>query len=116
MYDNDGNDRFHTGQGTFTNNYGCYCEGCSYACKRTNLSNNGPTCKLHSKVGHIRHYPFLSGTPSIPFRYGQDPDDFEYAMSEFLRMNGMYWGVACMDLIGRLHEMDRLAYKCYSHM
>ena len=41
------------------------------------------------------------------FRYGQDPDDFEYAMSEFLRMNGMYWGVACMDLIDRLHEMDR---------
>ena len=40
-------------------------------------------------------------------RYGQDPDDFEYAMSEFLRMNGMYWGVACMDLIDRLHEMDR---------
>ena len=40
-------------------------------------------------------------------RYGQDPDDFEYAMSEFLRMNGMYWGVACMDLIDRLDEMDR---------
>ena len=35
-------------------------------------------------------------------RYGSDPDDFEYAMSEFLRMNGMYWGVACMDLMGRL--------------
>ena len=90
-----------------SNNYGCYCEGCSYACKRTNLSNNGPTCKLHSKVGHIRHYPFLSGTPSFPFRYGQDPDDFEYAMSEFLRMNGMYWGVACMDLMDRLSDMDR---------
>ena len=90
-----------------SNNYGCYCEGCSYACKRTNLSNNGPTCKLHSKVGHLRHYPCLSGTPSFPFRYGQDPDDFEYAMSEFLRMNGMYWGVACMDLMDRLSDMDR---------
>ena len=52
---------------------------------------------------------FASGSPfdAILFRYGQDPDDFEYAMSEFLRMNGMYWGVACMDLIDRLHEMDR---------
>ena len=88
-------------------NYGCYCEGCSYACKRTNLSVNGPTCKLHSKVGYLRHYPFLPGTPSLPFRYGQDPDDFEYAMSEFLRMNGMYWGVACMDLMDRLSDMDR---------
>ena len=58
----------------------------------------------------------VSSFQSNVFRYGQDPDDFEYAMSEFLRMNGMYWGVACMDLIGRLHEMDRLAYKCYSHM
>ena len=50
-----------------------------------------------------------SGSPldATLFRYGQDPDDFEYAMSEFLRMNGMYWGVACMDLIDRLHEMDR---------
>ena len=46
-----------------SNNYGCYCEGCSYACKRTNLSNNGPTCKLHSKVGFLRNYPFLPGTP-----------------------------------------------------
>ena len=45
-------------------------------------------------------------------RYGQDPDDFEYAMSEFLRMNGMYWGVACMDLIDRLHEMDRYDTSC----
>jgi len=40
-------------------------------------------------------------------KYGQDPDDFEYAMSEFLRMNGMYWGVACMDLMDRLSDMDR---------
>ena len=48
--------------------------------------------------------PLKNGTLS---RYGQDPDDFEYAMSEFLRMNGMYWGVACMDLIDRLHEMNR---------
>ena len=38
-------------------------------------------------------------------RYGSDPDDFEYAMSEFLRMNGMYWGVACMDLMGRLEVL-----------
>ena len=52
---------------------------------------------------------FGSHLDATLFRYGQDPDDFEYAMSEFLRMNGMYWGVACMDLIDRLHEMDRWA-------
>ena len=40
-------------------------------------------------------------------KYGDDPDEYEYAMSEFLRMNGMYWGVAAMDLMGRLNNMDR---------
>jgi geranylgeranyl transferase type-2 subunit beta len=40
-------------------------------------------------------------------KYGSDPDDYEYAMSEFLRMNGIYWGVTAMDLMGRLSAMDR---------
>jgi len=40
-------------------------------------------------------------------KYGSDPEDYEYNMSEFLRMNGMYWGVAVMDLMGRLESMDR---------
>jgi hypothetical protein len=40
-------------------------------------------------------------------KYGSDPDDYEYAMSEFLRMNGIYWGVTAMDLMGRLGAMDR---------
>ena len=42
-------------------------------------------------------------------KYGSDPDDYEYAMSEFLRMNGIYWGVTAMDLMGRLGSMDRAA-------
>ena len=40
-------------------------------------------------------------------KYGDDPDDYEYAMSEFLRMNGLYWGVAVMDLMRSLDTMDR---------
>jgi len=47
-----------------------------------------------------KHSKFLSS-------YGDDPDEFEYAMSEFLRINGVYWGVTAMDLMGNLTDMDR---------
>ena len=42
-------------------------------------------------------------------KYGDDPNEYEYAMSEFLRMNGLYWGVAAMDLMNSLEKMDREA-------
>lgn len=35
-------------------------------------------------------------------------------MSEFLRMNGMYWGVACMDLMGRLEVRVEKFVQFYS--
>jgi len=44
---------------------------------------------------------------SFLLKYGSDPDEYEYAMSEFLRMNGVYWGVAAMDLMGRLGDMKK---------
>ena len=31
----------------------------------------------------------------------------EYVMTEFLRMNGMYWGLTSMALAGQLDRMDR---------
>ena len=40
-------------------------------------------------------------------KYGEDPDEYEYAMSDFLRMNGLYWGVAVMDLMNSLDKMDK---------
>jgi len=40
-------------------------------------------------------------------KYGDDPDEYEYAMSEFLRMNGLYWGISVMDLMNSLDMMDR---------
>ena len=46
-------------------------------------------------------------------KYGSDPDDSEYAMSEFLRMNGVYWGATAMDLMGRLGAMERAAIVKY---
>ncbi|XP_070531856.1 geranylgeranyl transferase type-2 subunit beta-like [Ptychodera flava] len=40
--------------------------------------------------------------------YGSKKDyEYEYAMTEFLRMSGIYWGLTAMDLIGHLDKMDR---------
>ena len=33
----------------------------------------------------------------------------EYAMTEYLRMSGMYWGLTVMDLMNALPRMDRAA-------
>ncbi|MGH0148583.1 UNVERIFIED_CONTAM: hypothetical protein FKN15_026511 [Acipenser sinensis] len=39
--------------------------------------------------------------------YGSKKDDYEYTMSEYLRMSGIYWGLTVMDLMGHLHRMDK---------
>lgn len=39
--------------------------------------------------------------------YGEKKDDYEYVMTEFLRMNGMYWGLTSMALSNQLDRMDR---------
>ena len=40
-------------------------------------------------------------------KYGQDKDDYEYVMSEFLRMNGIYWGLTAMDLMHHCDKMNK---------
>ena len=39
--------------------------------------------------------------------YGTNKDDYEFCMTEYLRMNGIYWSLTAMDLMGKLSEMDR---------
>uniref|UniRef100_H9GH71 Geranylgeranyl transferase type II subunit beta n=1 Tax=Anolis carolinensis TaxID=28377 RepID=H9GH71_ANOCA len=39
--------------------------------------------------------------------YGTKKDDYEYCMSEYLRMSGVYWGLTVMDLMGQLHRMSK---------
>ncbi|XP_078576527.1 geranylgeranyl transferase type-2 subunit beta-like [Branchiostoma floridae x Branchiostoma japonicum] len=39
--------------------------------------------------------------------YGAKKDDYEYCMTEYLRLSGMYWGLTTMDLLGQLERMDR---------
>jgi len=39
--------------------------------------------------------------------YGKKKDDYEYAMTEYLRMSGMYWGLTVMDLMHALPRMEK---------
>ncbi|GAA6076786.1 geranylgeranyl transferase type-2 subunit beta isoform X1, partial [Tachysurus ichikawai] len=39
--------------------------------------------------------------------YGSKKDDYEYTLSEYLRMSGIYWGLTVMDLMSQLHRMNR---------
>jgi geranylgeranyl transferase type-2 subunit beta len=47
-----------------------------------------------------KHASFLAA-------YGNNKDDYEFCMTEYLRMNGIYWSLTAMDLMGKLGEMDR---------
>uniref|UniRef100_A0A8C5I2V7 Geranylgeranyl transferase type-2 subunit beta n=1 Tax=Gouania willdenowi TaxID=441366 RepID=A0A8C5I2V7_GOUWI len=39
--------------------------------------------------------------------YGSKKDDYEYTLSEYLRMSGVYWGLTVMDLMSQLSRMNR---------
>lgn len=39
--------------------------------------------------------------------YGAKKDEYEYCMTEYLRISGMYWGLTAMDLMGQLSRMNK---------
>ncbi|XP_071802797.1 geranylgeranyl transferase type-2 subunit beta-like [Asterias amurensis] len=39
--------------------------------------------------------------------YSSKKDDYEYIMTEYLRMSGIYWGITVMDLMKHLEHMDK---------
>ncbi|KAG8236217.1 hypothetical protein J437_LFUL016785 [Ladona fulva] len=39
--------------------------------------------------------------------YGENKDDYEYCMTEYLRMSGVYWGLTAMDLMSQLKRMNK---------
>ena len=51
-----------------------------------------------------KHADFIHG-------YSNRKDDYEYIMTEFLRMSGVYWGLTAMDLMRQLNRMDRQVCK-----
>lgn len=61
-------------------------------------------------------YIYIYMRSAIPFRYltdlvfwsscGQRKDDFHSVLMEYLRVNGAYWGLATLDLLGKLDTVD----------
>ena len=47
-----------------------------------------------------KHAEFLAS-------YGANKDDYEFCMTEYLRMSGIYWSLTAMDLMDKLGQMDR---------
>lgn len=41
--------------------------------------------------------------------YEEKKDDYEYIMSEYLRMSGIYWGITSMAMMKKLHLMNKTA-------
>jgi len=39
--------------------------------------------------------------------YGRDKDSYEYVMAEYLRMSGLYWCLAALDLMNAVGDADR---------
>ncbi|XP_039263372.2 geranylgeranyl transferase type-2 subunit beta-like [Styela clava] len=39
--------------------------------------------------------------------YGSKKNDYEYCMTEYLRLSGIYWGLTAMDLLGQIEEMNK---------
>lgn len=66
-----------------------------FARKDVNLLNSSPTVflkKLHS---------------DFIYKYEKDRDSYEYAMSESLRLSGIYWCLSAMDIMQELDRMNR---------
>lgn len=38
--------------------------------------------------------------------YAQKKDDFQSVVMEHLRMNGAYWGLTALDILGKLNTVD----------
>ena len=58
---------------------------------------------------------FLTKHADFIHAYSLKTDDYEYIMTEYLRMSGIYWGLTAMDLMSQLHRMDRAVSATGSH-
>lgn len=63
--------------------------------KDVTISENAPSTLLLEK-----HIEYIA-------QYSNKKEDYEYIMTEYLRMSGMYWGLTVMDLMHSLDKMDK---------
>ena len=62
--------------------------------KDAKIPSNAPTTLFLAK-----HADFIG-------KYGKDKDDYEFVMSEFLRINGVYWGLTAMEIMRKTEKLD----------
>ena len=48
-------------------------------------------------------------------KYGDEKEEYDYVMSEFLRINGVYWSLTAMDLMKHRDRLDKEEIMSYVH-
>ena len=48
-------------------------------------------------------------------KYGDEKEEYDYVMSEFLRINGVYWSLTAMDLMKHRDRLDKAEIMPYVH-
>jgi len=48
-------------------------------------------------------------------KYGDEKEEYDYVMSEFLRINGVYWSLTAMDLMKHRDRLEREEIMSYVH-
>lgn len=61
--------------------------------KDVTLKPDAPSTLLLSK-----HVDFIK-------EYGRSQHTYEYGMTDYLRVSGMYWGLTALELMDRLHDL-----------
>uniref|UniRef100_A0A914CU48 Geranylgeranyl transferase type-2 subunit beta n=1 Tax=Acrobeloides nanus TaxID=290746 RepID=A0A914CU48_9BILA len=57
-------------------------------------------CNAPKELLKEKHVEFI-------LKCGRDKQSYEYIMSEYLRMSGMYWCLAALDVMGKVDEADK---------
>jgi len=63
--------------------------------KDIKLPEDGPKVLLLEK-----HVDFIK-------KYGKSEDDYEFGMTDYLRMSGMYWGLTALELVDKLQSLPQ---------
>ncbi len=51
--------------------------------------------------------PMLDEHARFILKYDEDKEEYEFVMSEFLRINAVYWALTAMELMGQRDKIDR---------
>ncbi len=52
--------------------------------------------------------PIYDEHANFVLKFNQDKEDYEFVMSDFLRINAVYWSVTALELLGKHSEVEEL--------